>query len=102
MARLLHLLAGILVCLVVAASAGPVFAQDSSRIELRATRTAVAPKLDGILDDEAWSGAPLPLATWMSYNPIRGERAAQQTSVWVAYDDRAIYFAFKCFDTEPG
>jgi len=69
--------------------------------ELHARHLATAPKLDGILDDEAWTEAPLPLDGWMSYNPMRGEPAAQKTNVWVAYDDRAIYFAFKCFDTEP-
>ena len=44
---------------------------------------------------------PLPLDTWMSYNPMRGEAAAEKTSVWVAYDDAAIYFAFRCLDTQP-
>ena len=47
------------------------------------------PKLDGVLDDEAWSGDPLPLDTWMSYNPMRGEAAAEKTQVWMAYDDEA-------------
>jgi hypothetical protein len=79
----------------------PVFAQTAPRAALRATRAAVPPKLDGVLDDEAWARAPLPLDTWISYNPMRGEPATQRTDVWVAYDEAAIYFAFKCFDTEP-
>ena len=33
------------------------------RPELRPTRISVPPKLDGILDDEAWSGEPLPPRT---------------------------------------
>jgi len=37
----------------------------------------------------------------MSYNPLRGQREQLQTQVWVAYDDKAIYFAFKCLDPEP-
>ena len=77
-------------------------AQAAPRTSLRATRVAVSPKLDGLLDDEAWSRPPLPLDTWISYNPMRGEPATQRTDVWVAYDDEAIYFAFKCFDNEPG
>jgi hypothetical protein len=59
------------------------------------------PKLDGVLDDEAWSAGPQPLDVWMSYNPSRGQREQLQTQVWVAYDDKAIYFAFKCLDPEP-
>src|SRR5205807_1030318 len=69
--------------------------------ELHARHADVPPKIDGVLDDEAWSGAPLPLEAWVSYNPMRGERASEQTRVWVAYDNHALYFAFKCFDTEP-
>jgi hypothetical protein len=57
--------------------------------------------LDGVLDDEIWSGAPMPTGTWVSYNPLRGEPAQHQTVVWIGYDDEAIYFAFRCHDPEP-
>jgi hypothetical protein len=70
-------------------------------VELHARRVSSPPKLDGILDDEAWSAAPLPLDNWMSYNPMRGEAAAEQTQVWIAYDEQAIYLAFHCLDTQP-
>ena len=69
--------------------------------ELRARRATVPPVLDGVLDDELWSGAPMPMGTWASYNPLRGEPAQQRTHVWVGYDEQAIYFALQCFDTEP-
>jgi hypothetical protein len=69
--------------------------------DLRATRAPAPPKLDGILDDAAWAGEPMPLQPWVSYNPLRGEREQQSTQVWVAYDAEAIYFAFRCLDTEP-
>lgn len=77
------------------------FAQETVRTELRAVRIGTPPKLDGILDDEAWSRAPLPLDEWKSYNPMRGEPAAEKTEVWVGYDDEALYFAFRCMDTQP-
>lgn len=70
--------------------------------EVRARRALVAPVLDGVLDDEVWSGAPVPTGTWVSYNPLRGERAQQQTDVWIGYDDTAVYFAFRCRDTGAG
>jgi hypothetical protein len=63
--------------------------------DLRARRVATPPKLDGVLDDEAWSDGPQPLDAWMSYNPLRGQREQLQTQVWVAFDDKAIYCAFK-------
>lgn len=80
----------------------PIQAQTPGTVTSHATRAAVSPKLDGVLDDEIWSGPPLPLEQWVSYNPLRGERAAQATSVWMAYDESAIYFAFKSFDSDPG
>src|SRR5262249_23189903 len=69
--------------------------------DLRARRVTTPPKLDGVLDDEPWSEGPQPLDVWMSYNPLRGQREQLQTQVWVAFDDKAIYFAFKCLDPEP-
>ncbi len=35
----------------------------------------------------------------MSYNPMRGEAAQKRPRVWIAYDDAASYFAFRCLDT---
>ncbi len=70
--------------------------------DLRARLVTTPPKLDGVLDDEAWTTMPEELDTWMSYNPLRGQAAQQHTQVWVAYDAKAIYFAFKCLDAEPG
>ncbi|HKY23428.1 MAG TPA: DUF5916 domain-containing protein [Vicinamibacterales bacterium] len=80
----------------------PALCQTKAHVELRPTLVTVPPKVDGILDDEAWTRtAPLPLDGWMSYNPMRGEAAAEKTQVWMAYDEQAIYFAFRCLDSEP-
>jgi hypothetical protein len=58
--------------------------------------------LDGVLDDEVWKQPPLQLdGDWISYNPIRGSHGDQRTEIRIAYDDRYIYFAFHCFDTDP-
>jgi hypothetical protein len=69
--------------------------------DLSAQRVTTPPRLDGVLDDEAWSAGPQTLDPWMSYNPMRGQQELLRTQVWVAYDDKAIYFAFKCLDPEP-
>jgi hypothetical protein len=46
----------------------------------------------------------MPTGQWVSYNPNRGDKMPDvyKTDVRVAYDDRNIYFAFHCFDNEPG
>src|SRR5688500_11929480 len=64
--------------------------------EIQARRATTPPRLDGILDDALWAAEPLPLDPWVSYNPLRGEPAQQQTNVWIGYDEDAIYFAFRC------
>jgi Domain of unknown function (DUF5916)/Carbohydrate family 9 binding domain-like len=82
-------------------SATSVRAQD--RPEFRITRITQPPKLDGILDDAAWTAPPLQFGDWVSYNPLRGDKMPPQfrTDVRIAYDDRNLYFAFHCFDEEP-
>jgi len=65
-------------------------------------RLAETPRIDGVLDDDAWKAPPLPLGDWVSYNPLDGDRIPQTTEVWLAYDDGAFYFAFRCHDPDPG
>jgi hypothetical protein len=51
-----------------------------------AAQLAAPPVIDSVLNDAAWQTPPMSLGTWLSYNPMFGERLAQQTEVWVAYD----------------
>lgn len=90
-----------LAVLMLAAHPAAVLGQIGSETDLHPTRASVPPTIDGILDDEAWSSDPEPLGTWISYNPMRGEAAAEQTQVWIAYDAEAVYLAFRCLDSEP-
>ena len=66
-------------------------------------RAAEAPKIDGILDDQAWQIPPMPTGRWASYNPNRGDVMPDvyKTDIRITYDDRNIYLAFHCFDNEP-
>src|SRR5207247_10397626 len=64
-------------------------------------RATDPPKVDGILNDEAWAREPLPLGEWVSYNPLRGGDADPRTEVRIAYDDCNRSFAFHCVDAEP-
>lgn len=69
---------------------------------VEATRITTAPVIDGVLDDGAWTGRALPTGDqWRSYNPLHGDAIPQQTTVWVTYDEQALYFAFKCDDPDP-
>jgi hypothetical protein len=84
-----------------AVGATAVAVQDGQTV-LDLARVGLAPKIDGVLDDEAWKGPPLSLPEWVSYNPVPGQTIPQRTEVRVVYDDTGLYFAFHCEDPEPG
>jgi hypothetical protein len=77
-------------------------AKSAPPVELIVPRLAAPPVLDGALDDEAWARPPLALGDWRSYNPVPGDTIAQKTDVWLGYDSRYLYLAFRCSDPEPG
>ncbi len=74
---------------------------DSPFLELQISRIAESPKIDGTLDEAVWKAPPLPIGEWLTYNPLYGNRIAQSTRVWAAYDNTGLYFAFHCLDSEP-
>jgi hypothetical protein len=59
-----------------------------------------APDIDGLLDDETWKIPPLK-KDFFSYFPGYGEVMPEKTRVWMTYDSSNLYFAFKCFDSQP-
>ncbi|HSM51646.1 MAG TPA: DUF5916 domain-containing protein, partial [Thermoanaerobaculia bacterium] len=66
----------------------------------RAVRLAEPVEIDGRLTEAIWQTAP---AFEMPYEVRPGENtpAAVRTEGWVAYDERAIYFAFRAHDPDP-
>jgi hypothetical protein len=63
-------------------------------------RVAAAPVIDGNLDDAAWR-QPMFSGPFKTYQPTYGDTLPQKTTIWMTYDDKAVYFAFRCEDTEP-
>jgi Domain of unknown function (DUF5916)/Carbohydrate family 9 binding domain-like len=61
---------------------------------LNIVKTAITPKIDGILDDEAWINAE-EAKDFTQFRPTMGvqEKAHQKTIVKMTYDDNAIYIA---------
>ena len=80
------------------------FAEDDARPHpektIRAVRAVTAPELDGILDDDVWSAAPL-ADDFTQRDPDEGQPATERTTVQFAYDDEALYIAVMCYDSEP-
>jgi hypothetical protein len=69
--------------------------------ELKAVRTAQAPRVDGLLDDPAWASVPA-IDGFRMVEPRPGEDPSERTEARVIYDDHCLYIAVLCYDSEPG
>ena len=66
-----------------------------------AVRVEAPPALDGLLNDEVWSGAN-PATGFLQRDPQEGAPASETTEVRILFDTRNIYFGINCFDSDPG
>ena len=62
--------------------------------------TGEAPVLDGSPSDAAWEAVKWS-GDYTQFRPDAGAAPGQQTLLKILYDDRNIYVAFRCLDTEP-
>jgi len=79
--------------------AGSVFAQDSVKKTI-AIRTNDPPKIDGLLDDNAWKNAPI-ATDFVEYSPVSGRHESNEnrTEVKILYDDNAVYIGARMYET---
>ncbi len=73
-----------------------------NRKKIKTTRISKAPKIDGVLNDEAWKNAEV-CKDFVTLRPDNGKpvSAAYQTEVKVIYDDDAIYISAMMLDPDP-
>ncbi|MEE9350408.1 MAG: DUF5916 domain-containing protein [Flavobacteriaceae bacterium] len=77
-----------------------VFGQENiTHKELQIKRVDKAPKIDGVLDDDAWKNANI-AGDFVMFRPTSGLKEPNniKTEVKVAYDDEAIYFGAYLYD----
>ena len=67
---------------------------------ITAVRCNPSPEIDGFLNDPIWEVTPKS-SGFTQDEPDEGEAATESTTVQVAYDDEAVYFAFTLHDSEP-
>ncbi len=77
------------------------FAQETKKT-MQTKRVSKAPKIDGILDDDAWFGADV-AKDFVMFRPESGtpEKQSHRTEVKIVYDDDAIYFGAYLYDDDP-
>lgn len=71
---------------------------DSAAIAVRAQWSP--PKIDGRLDDSAWSAA-IPIGHFTQRDPLEGAPASMPTEARVLFTDAAIYIGIRAHDPEP-
>ena len=64
-------------------------------------RADVAPVIDGRLDDPVWATA-IRFDDWKTFKPDINKDPSQKTVAFLTYDADNLYFAVRCYDTEPG
>jgi hypothetical protein len=87
-----------LILLLVALTEGRAQAPVTTQLKnITAVRTAVAPKIDGLIKDSVWQQAN-PATDFIINSPDFGKPASLRTQVWLLYDDEALYVAAKNYD----
>jgi len=80
------------------------FAQDNkiSKKTLQTNRVAIAPVIDGNLDDVAWQNADI-ATDFVMFKPGSGNPIPEniRTEVKIVYDNKAIYIAGYLYDDKP-
>ncbi len=81
----------------------PIWAQTDSTVQKQGIAIFVdqAPVLDGVLDDLVW-GLSAPFSDFRQRDPQQGAPASELTTVRIVYTKEAIYFGFRCDDSQPG
>jgi hypothetical protein len=91
------------VAFALAALAAPGYAQSPAPGEtksVRATRTAAALVVDGVLDETAWSEAPA-ISDFFQQEPHINQPATQRTEVRILAGADGFYFGIICADSGP-
>ncbi|HEY5615447.1 MAG TPA: DUF5916 domain-containing protein [Bacteroidota bacterium] len=65
-----------------------------------AVRTAVAPRIDGVLNESVWSLAQA-VTDFTQRDPNESAPATERTEIRILYDDEALYFACMMYDSDP-
>ena len=78
--------------------APPVARDADGRLVVHAVRLPEKLVIDGKLDEAVYTQVQ-PVSGFVQAEPEFNAPATEQTQVWVFFDDQAIYFGLKCFDS---
>lgn len=61
---------------------------------------AVPPRIDGVLDDDAWQGAAQ-TGGFVQRSPLEGEAATDPTEIYLAFDGDSLYVGIRAHYAAP-
>ncbi len=70
--------------------------------EYTATRIENPPKIDGVLEDDAWTSEGIWHGDFIQQIPYEGQKATFPTEIKILYNTDYLYVAMRCYDGEPG
>ena len=73
--------------------------EENSNVKIRAVRSEERIIIDGRLNEKVWRRPGF--TDMIQQDPDQGLKPSQKSEFWVAYDNEAIYFAAKYYDTRP-
>ena len=81
-------------------ASGAAFAGTGERLEI--PRLAMAPKIDGVLDEPLWEAGALKIENFVQLTPKENGTPTERTIAYLGHDAKNLYIAFRCFDAQPG
>ena len=78
--------------------AGFAFGASSERLVI--PKLSQTPKIDGILDNPLWEQEALKIENFVQLSPKESGPPSEMTVAYMAYDEKNLYVAFRCFDSE--
>lgn len=78
------------------------FAADDAAVDKSTSiaRTDSPPVIDGVLDDPAWAGAVV-ISDLHQVEPVEFAEPSERTEFLLVYDEDAMYFGVRAFDSSP-
>ncbi len=74
-------------------------AEDFKQREILAIKLDEPLSIDGLLTEPIYQTPPN--QTFIQLDPDNGEPATEDTDVWVAYDDAALYVSARLWESQP-
>ena len=72
----------------------------SSKEPLDIPKLSVPPKIDGVLDNPLWEKEALKIENFLQLSPKEKGTPSEKTVAYIGYDQKNLYFAFRCDDSE--